>query len=144
MPNICGMPQMTFESTATPFHQNDATPERRHLKNFLLFSPKKYRRRVILATSGAGSGYSTERSEKKSSQTATAVQDGVFGTSEGNKLVLFAFYSCVAASTMAFVSEESKCQASWAQLTVVHCGFREGLQFRFYRRPESIFLSRKD
>ena len=79
--------------TATPFHQNDATPQRRHLKNFSVIFPQQenfdvsfWRRFRIFDRSCP---------PPKSSQTATAVQDGVFGTSEGNKLV-FSFDSCVA------------------------------------------------
>jgi hypothetical protein len=119
--------------TATPFHQNDATPERRHLKNFsVIFHPTCH--------FGAGSGYSTEDvPHPKKVVERPRPRDGVFGSSEGNKLLLSfpLILTSLAAPTMAFVSEESKCQASWAQLDGSRLRFQR-LQFSFdFTRPET-------
>ena len=127
--------------TATPFHQNDATPQRRHLKNFsVIFPPKK----ISTCHFGAGSGYSTEVVPPPQKVVKRPLQSKMECLGPVKEINLFfpLILASLAASTMAFVSEESKCQASWAQLDVSRLRFSATAVFDFMRpEPASRYFS---
>ena len=131
--------------TATPFHQNDATPQRRHLKNFSVIFPQQENFDVSFWCRFRIFDRSCPPPQKVVKRPLQSKMECLGPVKEIN-LFFPLILASLAASTMAFVSEESKCQASWAQLDVSRLRFFSNCSFRFYetRAGQSIFLRRKD
>ena len=128
--------------TATPFHQNDATPQRRHLKNFSVIFPQQENFDVSFWRRFRIFDRSCPPPPQKVVKRPLQSKMECLGPVKEINLFFPLILASLAASTMAFVSEESKCQASWAQLDVSRLRFSATAVFDFMRpEPASRYFS---